>query len=585
MNIKIVNNHLSVKGGSSYEFKNFTVITGENGSGKTNLLRSLCVKDNAFVDDVLNTNLYIKYFSHDFFERTRVEDDYAHGSIMESHLDTIWKEFRSSDSTNVNFEKQIKEIAEANGKKVEELTSEDFKNMPINRSSEKIELFDFTYFMDTAIYLRYLEKNDYNEFIKSKYNLDNLVYTNEEFVKRFGIPPWIRINNIFQEIGLEYQINPPDLTKRIHRISSQLIDKVTGKIIDVKALSNGERTILSIAAFLYNAEHVAKIPDVFLFDEPDALLHPDFSKKIISILNGYIVGKLKKKVIMTTHSPSTVAIVPEDSIFISEKGSFIPKPATKDKALNKLTQNINSLSILHENRKQIFVEDKDDVLILEALKNKVRDHLHPEISLHFIAVSLGGKSGGGCDNVKLAAKTLYECGNKNISGIIDWDLKNKSTNYINVLGENIRYNIESYLLDPILLYGFLLATKVTPPKNVNISLTYQFSKLSELENKELQKISDQITSLAIDLKPANSTNEVRLVKYLNGKEVNIPTWFLEFDGHCLEKHFEAIFKPLKGLIINNRKSLGLMILQIVISEFPGYIPIEIVELFRKIQMD
>lgn len=368
MKIKFNGVYKSVRKDMELDLKDFTVITGKNGSGKTNLLRAINAEGVALIDGKASEELVITFFNYNYFQN-QIEKTYGSTSYGDSAINLLWKEINSSEPNSEPTNRQLEILASHFGKQISELTEDDFKSYPMNRSNEELGLLGLNYFQDTASYLDHKEKNILNHFRNTQYGENNLVFTADEFIEKYGAPPWETINQIFLDTGLNYEFIEPDLTRRRPSIASVLIDKINNTIVDVNEMSTGEKTILAMAAFFYNADIIAEIPDVFLFDEPDALLHPEFSKKLVYILNDYIVGKLKKKVIMTTHSPSTVAIVPDDCIFICEKKSFKARPATKDEALNNLTQNINSLSILHENRKQVFVEDDSDAYIFEFLEN------------------------------------------------------------------------------------------------------------------------------------------------------------------------------------------------------------------------
>ena len=138
---------------------------------------------------------------------------------------------------------------------------------------------------------------------------------------------------------------------------------------------------------------------------------------------------------------------------------------TKDKALKVLTDGIPSFSINYENRRQVFVESPLDVIFYEGLYNRLSKHLEPEISLSFISsgesrTDKNGAKISNCGQVENIVSTLRSAGNKFIWGIIDWDGKNKGSEFVVVLGNGNRYSIENYLFVPILLSALLLREKL-----------------------------------------------------------------------------------------------------------------------------
>lgn len=69
-----------------------------------------------------------------------------------------------------------------------------------------------------------------------------------------------------------------------------------------------------------------------------------------------LVGKFGMQVIMTTHSPTTLCWIDEESIFLMDPKNGIQK-ATKKEALEKLT---SGLLYVHQAFKIILVENADD---------------------------------------------------------------------------------------------------------------------------------------------------------------------------------------------------------------------------------
>ena len=103
---------------------------------------------------------------------------------------------------------------------------------------------------------------------------------------------------------------------------------------------------------------------------------------------------------------------------------------TKDKALKILTFGVPSLSITYENRRQVFVESKNDVTFYERIYEKLRDKLVDEISINFISSGISGQ--GNCNQVKEVVNQLTKYGNNFIYGIIDWDLKNNGNDLLKI---------------------------------------------------------------------------------------------------------------------------------------------------------
>lgn len=584
MKIEFIKDYKTIKKGTEYKFPDFTVLTGKNGAGKTNLLEGILTGNgDVLIDSSPRYKFQVEMFNFNSFDRKSTPDFCGLRFNNDLHANILWKAYPElPDSGIIRWQRDFEEIAKYNKKKVDELSEKDFKNYPLNRNryNEKLELFDLKFFQDIATYLGYRERNIYNDFKKEKYNDKNLIYTSEEFQKSFGPPPWEIINKIFRDNDLNYQVVVSKEVLLEEKLEIKLKDTINNIDVNVIHMSSGERTILAIISFIYNATFFDEIPDIFLFDEPDALLHPEYSSKLVKILNSYIVNQLGKKVIMTTHSPSTIALVPNKSIFICERKSFKIVKVNKDHALNILTSNINALSINYENRRQVFVEDKSDVFVFEKVKSLLKDKLKQDISLNFISIAKTGN--GGCDKVKDIVNSLYKFGNRSTFGIIDWDLKNNDGDSVFVLGNGKRYNIENYIFDPILVYAFLLRRKVIPKREV-LNFGHSYVGLKELELKQLQTIVNEITNLCLPLKPTKSIEGNQIIDYVNGKQVEVPKWFLQTNGKHIIKQLEEVFPELIGIKQKEKKTIDKLIINEVFEDYPEYLSTDFIGLFLKIQ--
>ena len=131
-------------------------------------------------------------------------------------------------------------------------------------------------------------------------------------------------------------------------------------------------------------------PNLIVFDEPDAHLHPELSGLLIDVLRKTFVIDLGIKVIVSTHSPSTVALSPDDSIFeIKNYPKTELKKIDKDRALDILTGHLPTLSIDYKNHKQIFVESPTDVEYYQTIFNKIYNEERLPYKLYFISNSDG----------------------------------------------------------------------------------------------------------------------------------------------------------------------------------------------------
>ena len=412
---------------------------------------------------------------------------------------------------------------------------------------------------------------------------ENVTFLNDdEFVDKYGEPPWDFVNSVLEAANLDFRINhPPKYDDRPYE--PVLTDKVRKSQVKFNDLSSGERVLMSFALCLYYAgdrRQIVDYPKILLFDEIDAPLHPSMTQSLLSTIQDVLVNRHGIKVILTTHSPSTVALAPEESLYAMYKtDQRRMQKSTKDKALSILTAGVPTLSIDYENRRQVFVESYYDVRFYEKLYEKLRGHLIPEVSLNFIASGVGGK--GNCDQVREVVNQLEKGGSRTVYGIIDWDLTNSGSERIKILGKENRYSIENYILDPVLIAALLLREKWIERSDVGLSQHETYIDFATFDSNRIQKIADFVVNkVEVHVSPALGDNRLPC-QYLGGQVINLPRWFLHTQGHDLEETLKNVFHKLKRF--QKEPDLKLEIIVKVIDDVPSLIPYDFVNLFKEIQ--
>jgi hypothetical protein len=188
------------------------------------------------------------------------------------------------------------------------------------------------------------------------------------------------------------------------------------------------------------------------------------------------------RVIFATHSPTTIALAPEESIYQLENSNFSHKlkKVSKDEALALLTSELPFLNISHENKRQIFVESHNDATYYNQIFNFLKKKLNPNIFLNFI--SSGGeksKEAGNSNQVNRLVNDLRNAGNKSVYGLIDWDKCNQDKPFIFVAGLNNRYSLENYLYDPILLICLFTNLGIAKFEDFHLERVYKVGKVGQ----------------------------------------------------------------------------------------------------------
>lgn len=404
----------------------------------------------------------------------------------------------------------------------------------------------------------------------------------KEFLDQHGEPPWDFVNSVFEAANIDFRIEQLPVYEG-SPYEPILTDRTRGTQVKFADLSSGERVLMSFALCLYYAQDTRQMvnhPKILLFDEIDAPLHPSMTQSLLQIIQKVLIDRHKIKVILTTHSPSTVALSEESSIYAMYKdGNHRLKKVKKDIALAILTNGVPTLSISYENRRQVFVESKYDVEFYEQIYRKLKNELSSEISLNFI--SSGGGDKGTCDRVRNIVNDLSRHGNKTVYGIIDWDLKNNNTNLVKVLGQGNRYSIENYIFDPVILAAFLLLEGCITREMIGLERNETYFDLPTFDNDRLQVAANFIVDKFEKFKPENSQDETKICEYINGKFVDLPSWFLEMQGHQLEDNLKKTFNELNQY--RREADLKKAIIKKIIDHIPLLIPMDFISLFKEIQ--
>src|SRR5438034_938829 len=205
----------------------------------------------------------------------------------------------------------LRQIAESAGTSAEDLTDDDIRRFyPLDDIGVPRDIFQQNF---SALFKQYQIRkyeNDVDQFRSKKYG--SLAFlTDEEFLRVYGEPPWLLVNKIIADADLDYHTNFPDDQHEDETFDFRPISNLSGAEINFSDLSGGEKVIMSLALSLYNSNFDIEFPKVLLMDEPDAHLHPSMTRKFLDVIQNVFVNEKGVKVIMTTHSQSTVALAPE----------------------------------------------------------------------------------------------------------------------------------------------------------------------------------------------------------------------------------------------------------------------------------
>jgi len=435
------------------------------------------------------------------------------------------------------------------------------------------------------IFLNYLKRREANDrlmYRKDRYNEDNEGIPDEEFIKKYPVP-WDIINRILGDANVNLKVigyNLKDYSSEIS-INIQFIKEDLTEPIGFADLSSGEQVIIGLIVKIFTKDYYKtglQFPDVLILDEAEAYLHPEMSKLLIDVLYNSFVKELGIKVILTTHSPATVALAPEDSIYeMRNTPSSSLKKISKDDALELLTGSLPTLSIGYKNHRQVFLESPTDFDYFQKLYNKLKTEEKLNYKLYFLS---NDKGSGNCVWVKDIVRKLREAGVNKFYGIIDWDTNNKSNSEIFVHGENSRYSVENFLYDAI--YFAILFLEMGGAGNIrkelSIEETYPQYKLATEVPIRQQEIWDWFTGKIIARFPVLKRQPIVSISYHSGEKVNVPEWYLSMQGHELAKKIRESFPFLNGKYPD--EALLTEDLSIIMAKCYPFVPADSVELLK-----
>jgi ABC-type ATPase involved in cell division len=573
-----------------FELEDFSFITGKNGSGKSHLLEAIYTEGTQTnytynserpVPISINGKMINNIVKVAFGELNPNVTENCNPEEIKKFIKNAFQNYKSNGRTSstkgvqgfIQYVKYLK----GNSRDLS-LIEEDF-----------IDNFDVKFMGQdnllagrfALIFKSYHIKQDENKYRRYRrdngYTVSGIILTDEEFIDTYGLPPWKLVNDIFSKVGIPYETNNPEEGERDSDFSLVLKDKTNpNTTIKCADLSTGEKILFSLAMAVYNSDKSIQKPDLLLLDEPDAGLHPSMSKNLINIIKEFIVEKSGIPVIMTTHSPTTIAALNDEAIYEKSRGADIPQRTTKEKAISILTEDIPFLTVSMEKRRAVFVESQYDADIYQQLAEYWKQDIKAEP--HFFQSS---NSGSNCNDVRNKIRQLVdESGMTTIYGIIDGDDKACSKGNLVVLGEGKRYAIENYILDPLLVGLFLIIKDKLDFAECGVNCNYTTYDFKEsLQQDEAQVIVKFILE-KIEL-PIRD-NEIKY-SLCNGWELSISEEFCKMQGHEIEKRYKDKFPYLKSFSDDkqNDKNLKFQVTKTV-KGIEDFLPKDLFDTLQKI---
>ncbi len=407
-----------------------------------------------------------------------------------------------------------------------------------------------------------------------------------QFIKEHGIPPWDFVNKILETCNLDFRVNAPPLNE-ISSFEPKLKKLSSDVEMRFNDLSSGEKVLMSFALCLYNASdkrQKKKFPKLLLLDEVDSPLHPSMVVSLLNTIQTVLVDGEDISVILTTHSPSTVALAPEVSLYKMNPTGPIIEKCSKGEALSILTTGVPTLSVSFDGRRQIFVESRTDANLYDLLYQRYKGHLSSERSLVFVEVgntdNSGGEKNAGCAQVSRLVDSLTTGGNQSVLGLVDWDGERESKGRIHVLSPGVRDGLESLLFDPALMVVTIAGLNAKYAKDNGIlDPIDSYTSISNWNMVRWQRAIDVLQNIVLGAQ--QSQRATIPVEYLNGMTLKVTREYLHLDDHHLEAKITQSFGFLKQ---KNNRAGGLMchVVETVLADHSSLLPRDLLHTLNRL---
>jgi predicted ATPase len=559
---------------------NFVVITGRNGAGKTHLLQAILAQK-VTVDkkpksiqlvNSIDMRTLSNVYPNSSARAQRLVD--ALSIADENRYDEGDKKERFAKILGVTREALV-DAEHVVGRPVRNWTHDELLLYIPN----DVNVSDYGYFSVLDLFSDYntlLSRNDYYGYRVEKFGTNDPVLSTADFERIHGPRPWDLLNSVLDSIGLPYRYEAPHHDVQPLQNEPSLVHKVTGVKIPASDLSSGEVALLKLAAATYVGNKIGGHDSqrLMLFDEPDSALHPSMARAMLSVLQDILVKQQNMLVIITTHSPTTVAMSPESALYTMAPNT---KPrlikAARSHAIAALLYGIPSLSVESEERRTVIVEGDSDVTRYGKIASLLTQVLPADRSLVF--VSAGGKTAtGGRSSVVRLVTALRQEGNSRVYGLVDRD-EHAGDESPTILVNTERYTLENFILDPLTIAMALLRDYDRDLADSIPGLNYV--RRSDEEPGMRQRLVDYVSSQVFP------TNEgqipvLKTIAYLGGFSVSLPEAWLDTKGHELADLIQSTFTQLK----KHRPTLEDHLVDRVWTDRPDLIPESMKTVFQRL---
>lgn len=435
--------------------------------------------------------------------------------------------------------------------------------------------------------------------------------------RHFGPPPWVALNELLRDVfNGKFEFAVP--VGGEPNYATELWDKHGNKKIAISELSSGEKTLFYIALAIFNVHHREGVelaaPSLMLFDEPDAFLHPSMTTQLFDFLD-IISRKFNTKIMLISHSPSTVALAPSSGVVVIRDGRL--SSVSKDEGIAELLDGVTQISINPHNRRQVYVESYYDAECYATIYSEVQRYLvDSQVSLTFSAAAkklpknqvsdvfratfkdeplddklveqfISHLNGVGCCSmVEGQVDDLRKQGATTIRGLIDRDkleFRKRSQGLVTVLGDGLCYAIENLIFNPL---NVMYVLNGLDPQTYALNRfcdwpvpveTSQWLAAAELRQASVDWFVEDLLGVKGDV--------CELIEFSGGESIRLPKEYLEMKGHELAAEIIKKYPILTKKYGQNESRVMVKLASLMVAQGGEFVPKAFLTAFSRLRLE
>lgn len=403
--------------------------------------------------------------------------------------------------------------------------------------------------------------------------------SDEEFADEKGPPPWDLINSLLSDLDVEARFEAPPFS--LTSFYEPVMVTRNGTRFAPSQLSSGEEVILALATIGYAATDRHKI-----WSAPALVLLDEVDAPLHpAMAKTYL--RVIKEVLIDKFGMHVIAT--------SHSPSTIAQADVQDVFVMKKGQagvsripKETALAVLTEGvpTLSVSISSRRQVFAESPVEAANLDRLYQILRPTFNSelslqfIATGTKqTNSSKSDVERIVGDLIEAGNTSVYGIIDWDTTNSSTERIKVIAAGRRYALENIILDPLILGTFLY-------RELDKESLAHYGLDADLDVFSLKSLHSEdwqaIANSVTQRVMGKHPDSVVDCSYHGGLTVQIDQAYLQHNAHKLEDRVVAAYPMLEKMKMGGSGKITAHLIDNVLRHLPVLIPVEVEQVFGEL---